>query len=107
MKDGLSDEDRAHSKALIEAEVETDADPTIPPGKRAKIYVCYAHDWYQMDMDEEGGRLLLKADQVYPGYFKGLVIQHTKESKDFDKLVKNITLELTWMILTRLGDKKP
>lgn len=104
MKDGLSEENKALALELEKAEAEIDFDPVLPNGRKAQIYVCLAHDWYQMDMDDRGSKLLLKAERVYPGYFKGLVIEHSEESENFDKVVKNLTLELAWMLLSRMGD---
>jgi hypothetical protein len=105
MKDGLSQEDKDLAQALKESEIEVDIDQYLPNERKAQIYVCLAHDWYQIDMDEEGSRLLLKANRVFPGYFKTLVIQHSIEDENFDLIVKNLTLELAWMLLSRLGDK--
>lgn len=71
-----------------------------PPDRLAQMYTCLAHDWYQLDMEEEGNRLVLKAEKVCPGYFKGPVIQHQVESSDFDTVIKN----LTWRLLHLLTD---
>lgn len=105
MKDGLSKENAELAIELRKAELEIDTNDSIPNGKKAQIYVCLAHDWYQMDMDGQGAQLLLKAERVYPGYFKNLVIQHTIEDENFDLVVKNLTLELAWMLLSRLGER--
>lgn len=106
LSSGLSKENQELAKKLTEAELDTERDQVLPKERKAQIYTCLAHDWYQMDMEEQGVRLLEKANKIYPGYFKGLVIEHSLESDGFDKVVKNLTLELAYMILTRLGETK-
>lgn len=106
LSSGLSEENQELAKKLEQAEFEIDRDGVLPPERKAQIYTCLAHDWYRMDMEEEGERLLLKADKVYPGYFKGLVIEHTLESEGFDTVIKNLTLELAYMMLSRIGQIK-
>jgi len=76
----------------------------LPMEKIAQGYVCGAHDYYQIDCEEEGNRLLEKAEKVCPGYFKTFMVQHTKEDKDFDTLVKQLTSELAYLLLRRLKD---
>ena len=105
LSSGLSKENQELAKKLEQAEYETMNGP-LPPERKAQIFTCLAHDWYQMDMEEEGARLLLKADKVYPGYFKGLVIEHTLESEGFDTVIRNLTLELAYMMLSRIGQIK-
>ncbi len=105
LSNGLSEENQELANKLRIAEGEIDNDTSVSNGKKAQVYVCLAHDWYQMDMDEEGSRLLLKANEVFPGYFNTLVIQHTIENENFDLVVKNLTLELAWMLLSRLNER--
>ena len=82
-----------------------DAQNGMSKEDRAKCYVCVAHDFYQMDMEEEGERLILKAEKVCPGYFKGPVIQHQKESPDFDNIIKNLTVELLYLLTNNLRSR--
>lgn len=72
----------------------------------AQGYVCLAHDWYELNMEEEGHRLLEKAESVYPGYFKNLISVHTSKDKDFERLVKNISSQLAWMLNQKIGELK-
>jgi hypothetical protein len=104
LSSGLSKENQELAKNLSIAESDTERSRLLPNERKAQIYTCLAHDWYQMDMEEEGARLLSKAEKTYPGYFKGLVIEHTLENDGFDKVVKNLTLELAYMLLSRLGE---
>ena len=82
-----------------------DADKSLPKERKAQIYTCLAHDWYHLDADEEGGRLLIKAEKVSPGYFKETVIKHTLEDESFDQVIKNITLELIHMLIENVNDR--
>ena len=76
-----------------------------PPERMAQIYTCLAHDWYEIDVEEEGNRLLLKAEKIFPGYFKETVIKHALEDPDFDQLVRGITLELIALLVGNLNDR--
>jgi len=67
--------------------------------RKAQIYVYLAHNWYKMGCEEEGNRLLVKADRVFPGYFKETVIKHQLEDETFDYIVKSITVELIRLLL--------
>ena len=75
----------------------------ISDGKKAQVYTCLAHDWFQLSMEEEGHRLLLKANKIFPGYFKSLVVQHSKEDECFAQIVNRITLILLLRISERNG----
>lgn len=89
---GLEDAERFYNSHSLQ----------IPIVNLAKGFVCMAHDWYKMGCEEEGNRLLLKAEAVCPGYFQNVMINQTLEDKDFDYLVKGLTVELAWMLLYRL-----
>lgn len=90
-------EDRKLAEELEKFEREIDQDP-FSGDRKAQLYTCLAHDWFKLGAEEEGNRLLLKADQVSPGYFNKTVIQHQLEDESFDLIVKNITLELAQML---------
>lgn len=100
----IPQQDLDHMIALDEAEKDTET-CSLPNERKAQIYVCLAHDWYEMDCEEEGNRLLLKADKVSPGYFKGPVIEHQLEDENFDVVVKRITLELVKLLVGNLNDE--
>jgi hypothetical protein len=95
----VPEKDRNLALKLIEYERLVDDMTDFPDEKRAQSYVCLAHDWYQIGMEEEGGRLLLKADSTFPGYFKTTMVKHIAESEDFDRLVKSFTVQLITMIM--------
>jgi hypothetical protein len=100
----LSKEQKAQTKELIEFEQLVDGD-TYPKERKAQMYVCMAHDWYQLDMEEEGSRLLLKAEKVCPGYFRGPVIEHIQENPTFDIVIKNLTFELLNLLSDALRNR--
>jgi hypothetical protein len=78
----------------------------MPEELLAKAYTCLAHDWYQIGSEDDGQRLLEKAEAVCPGYFKEVMLRQTYEDSTFDMLVKSLSVELTWMLVNRLKDGK-
>ena len=64
----------------------------------AKGYVCIAHDYYSIDFEEEGDRLIIAADKLCPGYFKGPIYSQTNQDPYFyclvDQLVDSLGLDL-------------
>jgi hypothetical protein len=99
MAGDVKEEHRLHAIELQSLEKEIEANPKFSLAEiKAKFYCCLAHDWYQMDMEEEGHRLLLKAESVCPGYFKGTVIKQVEESEDFGIIIKNLTIELLQLL---------
>lgn len=92
--------------ALTQTEKVFDLSMDTDRSKLAKGYVCLSHDWYHIGMEEEGLRLLSKAEQVYPGYFKTMIAKHCYEDADFEFIVRNMTAELVRMMLSRLEDRK-
>jgi hypothetical protein len=94
---------REHAEELTKLEIEVSQSFQIPKEQMAKVFVCLAHDWYQMDVEEQGQRLLEKAEAVCPGYFKETIIQHRLQDKNFETVIQNLTVELTWMLMERLN----
>ena len=106
MKSGgdLTESQKQQGAELTKFERLVENDP-YTPDRKAQMYTCLAHDWYQLDMEEEGNSLILKAEKVCPGYFKGPVIQHQLESPDFDTVIKNLTFELLYLLTDTLRTK--
>lgn len=100
----VSERDKEIAKELTDHEKWLDSDKTFSAEKKAQTVVCLAHDWFQLGMEEEGSRLLYKADTIYPGYFKNKLFKHAAESKDFDALVKNMTIELMYVLLNQFEE---
>lgn len=72
----------------------------------AKGYTCLAHDWYMMGAEEEGLRLLHKADKVFPTYFESQIIVDCLHDLEFNFIVRNITTELMFMAVSKLEERK-
>jgi hypothetical protein len=70
----------------------------------AKGFVCLAHDWYKMGSDENGERLLEKAELVFPNYFKSQALIDADENVDFGILLKSLSVELASILISRLTD---
>lgn len=65
-----------------------------PPSMVARIYVCLAHDWFEIGDDEKGHDLLLKADKVCPNYFDNQIKSHIMEDPEFAYLVESLTAKI-------------
>lgn len=102
----VSEEDKKLAQELTDHEKWLDSDKTFSAEKKAQTVVCLAHDWFQLGMEEEGGRLLAKAEELSPGYFRKKLHKHAAESKDFDLLVKSMTVELMYLLLNQFEDLK-
>jgi hypothetical protein len=103
--EGISENQKQQCAELTKFERLVDGYDSYPLERKAQIYTCLAHDWYQLDMEEEGNRLILKAEKVCPGYFKGPVIKHQLESPDFDIVIRNLTFELLYLLTDALRSK--
>lgn len=102
----VSEKERALAAELKELEHDVGVNSKIPMPKKAQMYVCLAHDWFQLHMEEEGNRLLLKAEKAHPTYFKTLIVEHQKADERFDSIVKNISVELVTLLLNEIEGRK-
>lgn len=66
----------------------------------AKSYVCLSHDYFDLEIEEEGERLLLKANKLYPNYFSKILPTHMKEDKDYNTLI----VQIAGKIMSIYGD---
>lgn len=89
--------------ALVKAELEMD--DTISAPYKAQAFFCLAHDWYEMGMEEEGHRLLEKAEEACPGYFKTHLQNHCKENPNLALLTERMFVMLGWSVLNGLKDR--
>jgi hypothetical protein len=65
---------------------------------------CIAHDYFQMDMEEEGEKYLKIAADHSPGYFMAPIFCEMKKDYLFDHLVSNLKKNLfAFETMTRLG----
>lgn len=101
----VPEEHRELAAALDKAESDIDTDKLLPDSRKAQVYTCLAHDWYDICVEEEGNRLLLKANKVFPGYFNAMVVQHMSEDENFELVVRNITSELIQIMVGGLNEK--
>ncbi len=76
---------------------------SVPALSSAKGFVCMAHDWYDIDMEEKGDLLLKEAEKLYPGYFKGPIYVHMSKDEDFDLLVSQIKKTVGLDLMYALG----
>lgn len=76
---------------------------TVLPVLAAKAFTCLAHDYYSVYFDEEGERLLRRANKHYPGYFSNAVYTHMVKDYEFAHLIKNLQRSLGIMVMVSLG----
>ena len=71
----------------------------------AKGFTSIAHDHYTMDMEEEGDRLIHRAEKSYPGYFKDPIHVHMEKDPLFGILVGRLKDTLGYDLIKSLGFK--
>lgn len=86
----VSKEDQELASKLTEAEIEMILSP-LSKEKKAMIFTCLAHDWFDIGMDEEGIRLVAKAEATCPNYFRDVQPSDMKKNEDYAKLVVKLT----------------
>ena len=59
----------------------------IQKSMAAKGFTSIAHDYYFVDFEEEGDRLIYLAEKMAPGYFRDLVYVHMGKDPEFYKLM--------------------
>lgn len=89
---------------LTDFERLVDSDP-YSNERKAQLYLMLAHDWFMLNVEEEGQRLIYKALDVCPGYFGEPMIQHQVENPNFAIIIKNLTGELRNLFLDTLRNK--
>lgn len=93
------------AEALSVQEKVVDKHPTFSKEERAQGYTCLAYDWYDIDLEEEGNRLLLKAEAICPGYFKQTINQQTEVNPGFAFLVERLTAKIVTLVAANLKVK--
>lgn len=92
---------------LIDMEVAFEENKNVPKEDLAMAYTSLSHDYFTyLFCEEEGERLIKKAERSYPGYFKKKIHDHIKINSDFDMLVHNLKLSLALPIMEELGFKE-
>lgn len=74
---------------------------TLPLDRIAQGYVCCAHDWYDLECEEDGERLLKLAEAVCPNYFTDYMPNQMMEDELFATLVKQLSEKLGSLLQDR------
>lgn len=98
----MPDEHRSLATALLLQETIVRQDRSLSKERKAQGYTCLAHDWYDIDLEEEGNRLLLSAEATCPGYFKTTINQQTEADADFAFLVERLTAKIITLLAGNL-----
>ena len=69
----------------------------------AKGFVSISHDYYNMDMEEEGDRLIQRAENCHGGYFKKPIHIHMEKDPLFNILVHRLKDTLGYDLIKSLG----
>lgn len=101
----MPDEHRSLATALLVQEAIVSQDRSLTKEEKAQGFTCLAHDWYDIDLEEEGNRLLLKAEALCPGYFKTTINQQTQADADFAFLVERLTAKIVVILAGNLKVK--
>jgi len=78
-------------------------DRTIHPLMAAKGLTCMAHDYYVIDMEENGEDLLNRANKYCPGYFKNEIWIHRDKDPEYSALLTNLVKTQALDTLISLG----
>ena len=88
-------EDQELADKLVKAESDYMNNDGLSKERKAMFMVCLAHDWFDINMEEEGLRLLDKAETVRPGYFKEVQPKDMKDHANYTILVLRLASFLT------------
>lgn len=78
----------------------------VPTPILSKAYTCLAHDYYHIGLEEEGEKLLLRAENLTPGFFKVNVPEECKNDAEFESLIGYLTTMLAGQLLATLVERK-
>jgi hypothetical protein len=88
---GLTEEEKNVVQQIQGLIPQIEKDDTLPEDSKNKIYVSCAYEYFNMDWEEEGVKLLKKVDIEY---MKNVMGKQMKEDPDFAYLVKKIAMKL-------------
>lgn len=91
-------EELQYLERLVNAHIED-----FPSLALGKGFVCSAHDYYSIFMDEEGERLLKLVDQHCPGYFYAPILIHMASDNEFNKLIQGLKKTAALEVMISLG----
>ena len=101
----MPDEHRSLATALLLQETIVSQNRSLSKEEKSQGYTCLAHDWYDIDLEEEGNRLLLRAEASCPGYFKTTINQQTQADPMFAFLVERLTKKIALLLADNLKVK--
>ena len=78
---------------------------TIPKESSAMGLVAMAHDYYGMEMEEQGDKLLYRAHDQCKDYFRNQIYDHMKRNPDFNYLVQALKKSLGIELMKSFGFK--
>ena len=76
---------------------------SVDSEKAAKGFTCLAHDYYGLYMEEEGNRLIRRAEHISPNYFRSRIYEQTKRDRAFNDLVERLTLSHAMDLMKEFG----
>jgi hypothetical protein len=76
---------------------------TVNPEDAAKGFTCLAHDYYGLYMEEEGDRLIRRAEYICPDYFKGRIYEQARRHRDFNGVVESLSLSHGMDLMKKFG----
>lgn len=79
---------------------------TLSQEDKAAAYVLAAGGWFTIGMDEEGHRMLQKAEDTFPGYFGSAMAKQYHSDQNFAIVVHGIIRSLMWNLVQSLKEKK-
>lgn len=75
----------------------------ITPDMKARGMICMAHDYYFIEMEEEGDRMIMAAERFCPGYLKETIHKHVQKDQDFGLIVEELKTTLGMPLMVSLG----
>lgn len=101
----VSTEDLRLAEEFLEMEAHFDQNVDhYLPHQVARIFVCLAHDWYELGDDEKGYDLLQKANKVCPRYFENQIKNDINEDSDFAYLIESLTNKILAVARSVMGE---
>ena len=76
---------------------------TVDSEKVAKGFTCLAHDYYALFMEEEGDRLIRRAEYVCTDYFRGRIYEQAKRDREFNDVLGSLTLSHGMDLMKKFG----
>lgn len=89
---GLSDEEKQIVSEIMTTIAEIKDDDTLPENVKNKIYVCCAYEYFIMDWEEEGMRILKSI--TTPEYFSKTLGEQMRQDESYAFIIKKIAQKL-------------